>query len=65
MVIDRSVTLLIVLGLIFTISRIAFWRGYSHGAEARAFGFALTFYPTVATLLVVAVFAVTDTGLTI
>jgi uncharacterized membrane protein YecN with MAPEG domain len=65
MVIDRSVTLLIALGLIFTIGRIAFWRGYSHGARARAFGFALTFYPTVATLLVVAVFAVTDTSLTI
>ncbi len=56
--IERSATLLIALGLTFTIGRIAFWRGYSHGAQARAFGFALTFYPAVVTLLVVAGFVV-------
>ncbi len=61
MVIDRSLTLLVALGLIFTIGRIAFWRGYSGGAQARAFGFALTFYPTLATLLTVAAFAVIRT----
>jgi len=38
----------------FFVGRALFWRGYAHGAPARALGFALTFYPTVA-LLVVAV----------
>lgn len=56
--IERSATLSIALGLMFTIGRTAFWRGYSHGAQARAFGFAMTFYPTLVTLFVVAAFAV-------
>lgn len=33
--------------LLFVIGRIAFAVGYAGGAVARAFGFALTFYPTV------------------
>ena len=35
---------------LFVVGRVLFWRGYSKGAAARAFGFALTFYPTVLTL---------------
>ena len=33
--------------MLFVIGRICFARGYAGGAGARAFGFALTFYPTV------------------
>ena len=35
----------------FVVGRICFAAGYSRGAPARAFGFALTFYPTVVMLL--------------
>ncbi|MEZ4440741.1 MAG: MAPEG family protein [Polyangiaceae bacterium] len=35
----------------FGIGRALFFRGYASGAPARAFGFALTFYPSVALLL--------------
>jgi len=38
---------------LFFVGRILFWRGYSHGAPARALGFALTFYPTVVLLALV------------
>jgi len=33
--------------------RVLFHAGYRHGAAARAFGFALTFYPSVAALAIV------------
>ncbi len=33
---------------LFCVGRALFWLGYRHGAAARAFGFALTFYPSVA-----------------
>jgi hypothetical protein len=36
-----------VAALLFFCGRALFWRGYAHGAGARAFGFALTFYSTV------------------
>jgi hypothetical protein len=36
------------LALLFGVGRIAFWIGYLIAPWARAFGFALTFYPTVA-----------------
>jgi len=36
-----------VLAVLFGIGRIAFWIGYLIAPAARAFGFALTFYPTV------------------
>lgn len=36
---------------LFTIGRVLFWHGYARGAEARAFGFALTFYPSLLVLL--------------
>jgi hypothetical protein len=32
---------------LFCLGRLAFWIGYRFGARWRAFGFALTFYPTV------------------
>ncbi|HVF93083.1 MAG TPA: MAPEG family protein [Sphingomonas sp.] len=37
----------------FSVGRVMFWAGYARGAAARAFGFALTFYPSVLALLVV------------
>lgn len=40
--------------ILFLIGRIAFFAGYERGAGARAFGFALTFYPTA-----VMIFAIT------
>ena len=36
------------LGLNFVLARMLFWAGYAHGAPARSFGFAATFYPTLA-----------------
>jgi hypothetical protein len=42
--------------LLFVIGRIAFFAGYARGAPSRAFGFALTFYPTA--LLLVARLAI-------
>lgn len=38
----------------FTAGRLLFWSGYRDGAEARALGFALTFYPSIAALLMAA-----------
>ena len=40
--------------ILFFVGRVLFWRGYVHGASARALGFALTFYPSVAMLVLVA-----------
>ena len=37
----------LLLSAAFVVGRIAFGRGYARGAGARAFGFGLTFYPTV------------------
>lgn len=39
----------------FSAGRLLFWAGYRDGADARALGFALTFYPSVAALLMAAV----------
>jgi len=39
--------------ILFVFGRILFWRGYARGAPARALGFALTFYPTLAMLLTI------------
>lgn len=39
---------------LFVLGRILFWRGYARGAAARAFGFAVTFYPSVLTVAVAA-----------
>ncbi len=35
---------------LFCAGRLAFWLGYKHGAGGRAFGFGLTFYPSVLAL---------------
>jgi hypothetical protein len=50
----RQLPLPVLLSAAFVIGRIAFAAGYARGAAARSFGFALTFYPTMAGLLVVA-----------
>ncbi|USU07631.1 MAPEG family protein [Sphingomonadaceae bacterium OTU29MARTA1] len=39
----------------FSAGRLLFWTGYRDGAEARSLGFALTFYPSIAALLMAAV----------
>jgi hypothetical protein len=39
------------LAILFVVGRVAFWIGYRIAPWARAFGFALTFYPTVAAYL--------------
>ncbi len=41
--------------LLFVIGRILFWRGYAGGAAARSLGFTLTFYPSAAMLVIIAV----------
>jgi hypothetical protein len=46
----RPVTLLVLLAVLFAIGRLCFALGYAGGAAARAFGFAMTFYPTLAAL---------------
>lgn len=43
--------------LLFVTGRVMFYRGYASGAGGRAFGFALTFYPSVLMLLMLAVAA--------
>lgn len=47
---DRPASLLIALAGLFSLGRLLFWTGWRRGAVARAFGFGLTFYPTVAAL---------------
>ena len=42
--------------LLFAIGRIAFFKGYAKGAPARAFGFALTFYPSVLLMVIVVIY---------
>jgi uncharacterized membrane protein YecN with MAPEG domain len=48
---DRGAALVPLLGGLFCGGRVLFWIGYRHGAVGRAFGFALTFYPSVGALL--------------
>ncbi len=40
-----------VAAFLFAIGRGFFWHGYIHGAAARSFGFALTFYPSLIMLV--------------
>jgi hypothetical protein len=42
----------------FLVGRLFFFAGYAHGAPSRAYGFGLTFYPTVFLLLFVAALGV-------
>ncbi|MGJ4908155.1 MAPEG family protein [Bradyrhizobium sp. HKCCYLS2033] len=44
--------LLLTLVILFGLGRLLFWLGYAWGAAGRAFGFALTFYPTAFSLIV-------------
>ena len=48
---NRSIVMVKVLASMFGIGRLLFWVGYKHGARGRAFGFALTFYPSVLALV--------------
>lgn len=52
---DHPTSVLMTLTALFCAGRAMFWIGYRHGAHGRALGFALTFYPTVAILVVSAV----------
>jgi hypothetical protein len=53
----RSTAPIAALIALFGIGRLLFWRGYRHGAAARAFGFGLGFYPNVVALLAAGVAA--------
>jgi MAPEG family protein len=48
MVAPESIRVVGVLVMLFVIGRVTFWIGYRYSGTARAFGFATTFYPTVA-----------------
>ena len=52
---NRMAVIIALVGL-FVIGRIAYWFGYPKGAAVRAFGFALTFYPTIIGLSAALVF---------
>ena len=39
---------LIILTILFVLGRVLFWVGYHYNPYVRAFGFGITFYPTVA-----------------
>jgi len=56
--VESSVPLIIALATLFAIGRSLFWIGYANGARSRAFGFALTFYPSVAGLVIAVAAAV-------
>ena len=45
---DDSIRAVAILVMLFVIGRATFWIGYHISGSARAFGFATTFYPTVA-----------------
>ena len=49
----ESLSTIPLLVALFLVGRITFWLGYRHSPPARAFGFATTFYPTVAVFLYV------------
>lgn len=59
---DRPRGLLIAATVLFSLGRALFWFGYAGGAVRRALGFALTFYPSVA-LVIVALIAVVSNSL--
>lgn len=54
-VLAGSVPTTIALAGLFCAGRFLFWIGYGRGAAGRAFGFALTFYPSLAALVIVIV----------
>jgi uncharacterized membrane protein YecN with MAPEG domain len=55
--VESSAPLIIALAALFALGRLLFWIGYANGARSRAFGFALTFYPSVAGLVIAVVAA--------
>lgn len=55
---ERFLPLVAAAAALFVIGRIQFFRGYANGAPARAAGFGLTFYPSVALLISVVAIAV-------
>lgn len=56
-VFDKSTALITALVLLFAVGRLLFWTGFRYGARRRAFGFGLTFYPSVLALITSAVAA--------
>ena len=58
-VLPQSGTLIVAMAVLFGIGRLCFWAGYRHGARWRAFGFALTFYPSVGGLAAAMLLAAT------
>ena len=48
---DHSRTAIGLFAACFSAGRLLFWSGYRDGAAARALGFGLTFYPSIAALL--------------
>ena len=48
---DRATILIPALASLFALGRAAFWIGYLVAPWARAFGFALTFYPTAVAIV--------------
>ena len=56
--VESSEPLIIALATLFATGRFLFWIGYANGARYRAFGFALTFYPSVAGLIIAVTSAV-------
>jgi MAPEG family protein len=48
LLIGEELIILPLLALLFCVGRLVFWAGYGSGAGQRAFGFVLTFFPTVA-----------------
>lgn len=47
---ERRSGMIAAAAVLFVIGRLSFARGYAQGAAGRAFGFGLTFYPTIALL---------------
>lgn len=54
LLVASSMPLIIAFAALFAIGRLLFWIGHARGAKARAFGFALTFYPSLAGLVIAA-----------
>jgi len=54
-VVEGSGALIPLLAALFSAGRTLFWANYARGAVARAFGFALGFYSSVAALIIVLV----------
>ena len=54
-VVEASGAIIPALAALFSVGRTLFWTNYARGAAARAFGFALTFYSSLAALVIVLV----------